>query len=85
MVLRLNFIIWIKVVEMPAENNFIPTVMYETQRKTNMKCNVWAKSWYTMIAKEMHTLKIIIMYWMIQMNTNFTAEGKQDEVYTLGL
>lgn len=84
MVLRLNFIIWLKVVDTPTENNCIPKIMYQTQT-TNMKCNVWAKSWYTMIAKQMYTLKIIIMYWMVQMNTNFTAEEKQDEVHMLGL
>lgn len=85
MVLRLNFIIWLKVVETPAENNCVPKMMYQTQRTNNMDCNVWAKSWYAMIATEMRTSKIIITYWMMEMNTNFTAEEKQDEVHTLGL
>lgn len=57
MALRLNLIIWLEVVQTPAENNFIPKMMYWMQSTTNMKYNVGAKSWYTMIAKEMHILK----------------------------
>lgn len=56
MVLRINFIIRLKLLEMPAENNYIPKMMNQIQRTTNMKCNVQAKGWHTMIAKEMHTL-----------------------------